>query len=219
MLLEKSLIICYSTPNYRELTELSLSSLRKLNATHIKHKLDIPPHEIRDKTGFMNALFKYSIIHKVKHLIDTLIENKNKYEYYISADLDIRYLQTNKDKWNELKEYIDGDPNDIFFMRENASNDVNGGFFIIKNNNLEKIIHFLIYIFQQLITKPHLPMLEQQLINEHKNKINFNFIPNPYVIWGTEIHDMKSALFHHAVCCSNVDEKIKQINQIKTILE
>lgn len=104
-------------------------------------------------------------------------------------------------------------------MRENASNDVNGGFFIIKNNNLEKIIHFLIYIFKQLITKPHLPMLEQQLINEHKNKINFNFIPNPYVIWGTEIHDMKSALFHHAVCCSNVDEKIKQINQIKTILE
>ena len=222
MVITESLIICYSTPNYDKLANLVLSSLYDLNVerNNIKHKLDIPQINLSNKTGFMTKLFHYSIINKVKHLINTLNENKNEYKYYISTDLDIRYLQKNKNKWNELKNYIDNNINDIFFMREGMSNDVNGGFFIIKNQNIEKTIHFLTFIFNELITKTQkqLPMLEQQLINENKHKINFSYIPNKYVIFGTEIYDINSALFHHAIGCADVDDKIKQINNIKSIL-
>jgi hypothetical protein len=197
---------------------LSLRSLTGLGvrSDNIIHKLDIPPSEISDKTGFMSELFHYSIINKVKHLIDTLNENKNKHEYYISADLDIRYLMSNVQKWHDLQNFIDNDPHDVFFMRENTTDAVNGGFFIIKNQNIEKTIAFLTDIYAELITKTQaqLPMLEQQLINENLSKLSFNYIPNEYVIFGTTIYDKKSALFHHAVCCNDVDGKLKQISSI-----
>lgn len=216
----KTLIICYSTPNYSKLTEISLKSLYNLNIKpeNIRHKLDIPPEKLFEKdTGFMSDLFHYCIIEKVKHLINMLIQNKNKYEYFISLDLDIWFLENNKHQWNNLKSFIDYNDNDIFFMRENYNDEVNGGFFIIKNKNIDIIINFLSFIYINLIlkTKQELPMLEQQLINENKYQIKYDYIPNEYVIFGEDIFNQNKSLFHHSVCCRNVDEKIIQINSIK----
>jgi hypothetical protein len=218
-MLDKSLIICYSTPNYDSLAKISLESLYEHNVKeeNIKHKKDIPPIELTKKTGFMTDLFHYCIIHKVEHLISTLIKNKGKYEYYISLDLDIWFIKKNSNEWLNLKSLIDNSNKDIFFMRENISNNVNGGFFIIKNRYIEKAILFLEEVYNELLIKKkhELPMLEQQLINEKKSKINYDYIPNEYVIFGKSIYNKNKSLFHHAVCCNDVNDKLKQIELIK----
>jgi hypothetical protein len=44
-------------------------------------------------------------------------------------------------------------------------------------------------------------------------------IPNDYVVFGTNIYNPSKALLHHAVGCSDVDEKLKQIETIRGQLQ
>jgi len=241
-MLDKSLIICYSTPNYSNLAQISIESLYEYNvkSENIVHKQDIPPEELTKKTGFMTDLFHYCIIHKVEHLLKTLKKYSefqqeilrdgqesndrsnliinNKYDYYISLDMDIWFIKKNEKEWINLKKIIDDSDKDIFFMRENTSNNVNGGFFIIKNRYINTSISFLEEVYNDLLTKKksELPMLEQQLINEKKNKINYDYIPNEYVIFGNIAYNPNKSLFHHAVCCNDVSDKLEQINLVKS---
>lgn len=216
--LNKCAIICYSTPNYERLKNISFQSLLHLgiDINNIKHKLDYPPKELMKETGFMTDLFYYCIIHKIEHLINSL--KSYDYEYYICLDLDIWFLKNNENEWENIKTIVDNSFNDIFFMRENNTNDVNGGFYIIKNKNKDIIIDFFSQIYNTLLikNKNELPFADQTLINENKHKINFEYIPNDYVIWGNCIYNKEKALFHHAVCCRDVDDKINQINNIKS---
>jgi hypothetical protein len=119
-MLNKSLIISYSTPNYKILTDNYLSSLYQLNINkkNISHKLDIVDNELMKKTGFMTDLFYYCIIQKVKNVIEKLYENKYKYEYYISSDCDIWFFKNKDNKWNELEKYIINNDYALTFMRE-----------------------------------------------------------------------------------------------------
>jgi hypothetical protein len=63
-----------------------------------------------------------------------------------------------------------------------------------------------------------MPLGDQSIINNLKYKINYGFIPNEYVIAGTSIYDKNKCIFHHAIGCSDVDDKIQQINKIKSKL-
>jgi len=107
-------------------------------------------------------------------------------------------------------------------MREHSSDDVNSGFFIIKNNdNITNIINFFIKVLQTIDTtkKVKMPLGDQSIINNLKNIINYGFIPNDYVVFGSNIFNINKSLFHHAVCCRDVDDKILQINKIKSAFE
>ena len=104
-------------------------------------------------------------------------------------------------------------------MRENTSNDVNSGFFIIKNNdNITNIINFFVNVLQTFDTskKENMPFGDQSIINTLKSKINYDFIPNDYVVFGTRIFNSNKSLFHHAIGSKDVDDKIIQINRIKS---
>ena len=220
-MLHKSLIISYSTPNYKILTDNFLSSLYELNIDrkNINHKLDIIDKELMKNTGFMTDLFYYCIIQKVKNVIDKLYENKNKYEYYISSDCDIWFFKNKDHFWNELEDYIVNNDYALTFMREDRTELINGGFFIISNKYLNNSIIFLERVYELLLNTPRheIPFLEQTIINNIKNEINFGFIPNEYVIWGNVIYNKEKSLFHHAVCCNDTEDKITQINEIKKI--
>ena len=120
-----------------------------------------------------------------------------------------------------LENYIINENKDIYFMRENISNDINSGFFIIRNNdNIKKINNFFIEVLQtiDITDKPNMPLGDQSIINNLKYKINYGFIPNDYVIYGTNIFNNNKSLFHHAVCSNDVLDKIVQINKIKSLL-
>ena len=224
-MLNECLIIAYSTPNYI-LTNHFLKSLNNINinSSNIEHFID-------DKLPLQNencalSNFWYSCKqNKLKHCIDVVKNNKHNsnYKYFISSDCDIWFIKENVKKWDNLQKYIDTTDQDIYFMRENDTTDVNCGFFIIKNNdNLINVINFLDKIFNiMIVTKPKDMLLgEQTLINKYKSdEINFGYIPNDYVVWGSRVFDKNKSLFHHPVCCFNQQEKIQQIRSIKSIFK
>lgn len=219
-MLVKSLFICYSTDNYSKLTNLCLNSLQDINVNNIKHmkdELDVS----NKKTGFRSDLWYYCVRNKINHLINVLknYDSLNNIKYFIFTDCDIIYIKKNLNEWYNLENYIQNENKDIYFMRENTSNDVNSGFFIIKNNdNITNIINFFVNVLQTFDTskKENMPFGDQSIINTLKSKINYDFIPNDYVVFGTRIFNSNKSLFHHAIGSKDVDDKIIQINRIKS---
>jgi len=218
--LDKSLFICYSTDNYSKLTNLCLNSLQEINVNNINHMTDYIS-KLFINTGFKTELWYYCVRNKINHLINVLknYDNLNNIKYFIFTDCDIIYIKKNLNEWYNLENYVQNENKDIHFMRENTSNNVNSGFFIIKNNdNITNIINFFVEVLQRIDTTPKakMPFGDQSIINNLKHKINYGFIPNDYVIWGNKIYNSNKSLFHHAVCCKDVDDKIIQINRIKS---
>lgn len=219
-MLVKSLFICYSTDNYSKLTNLCLNSLQDINVNNINHmkdKLDVS----NKKTGFRTDLWYYCVFNKINHLINVLknYDSLNNIKYFIFTDCDIIYIKKNLNEWYNLENYIENENKDIYFMREQYSNDVNSGFFIIKNNdNITNIINFFVDVLQtiDITKKENMPFGDQSIINRLKSKINYGLIPNDYVIFGTLIFNSNKSLLHHAVGCKDVDDKIIQINEIKS---
>ncbi len=218
-MLDKCLFICYSTPNYSTLTNIFLNSLHDIQVNNINHMID-DISSLFKNTGFQTDLWYYCVRNKINHLINVLqdYDSLKNTKYFIFTDCDIIYIKKNINEWYNLENYIQNENKDIHFMREGTTNDVNSGFFIIKNNNnIKKIINFFVEVLKTIdITKKEkMPYGDQSIINKLKNKINYGFIPNDYVVFGTRIYNSNKSLFHHAVCCRDVDDKIIQINKIK----
>jgi len=93
-MLNKSLFICYSTPNYSKLTNLCIKSLNDINVTNIEHKLDNPTISFKN-TGFQTDLWYYCIRNKLNHLIDILnnYDNLIDIQYFIFRDCDFIYIR------------------------------------------------------------------------------------------------------------------------------
>ena len=223
-MLDKSLFICYSTPNYSKLTNICLKSLQDINVNNINHMTD-DISEAFKKTGFQTDLWYLCVKNKIHHLINVLkkYDNYDKYDglnnikYFIFTDCDINYIKKNINEWYNLENYIQNENKDIHFLRESWSDYVNTGFFIIKNNdNITNIINFFVEVLQTInqTKKENMDLGDQTIINNLKHKINYGFIPNDYVVFGRNIYNINKSLFHHAVCCKDVDDKIIQINNI-----
>ena len=217
----QSQIICYSTPNYSPLTQLFMNSLIKIGVQkeQVNYKLDIPDEELVEKgTGYNTDLWHYCVLNKIKHLIDTLKETRIKQrKYFIFTDCDIHFLVKNKHEWHNLDKHCMSTNKDIYFMREGEGKEVNTGFFIIKNNqNLPHIIRFFETVYETMKTTPREKMKfgDQTIINNMKQQINYGTIPNDYVIWGTTIYNKQKALFHHAIRCKDVADKVEQIKKM-----
>ncbi len=218
-MLDSSLFICYSTPNYSRLTNMFLTSLHNINVNNIDHLTDYIS-TMFENTGFQTDLWYRCVRNKINHLINVLKKYKglNTIKYFIFTDCDIIYIKKNMHEWHNLENYIQSESKDIHFMREHVSNDVNSGFFIIKNNDkIENIIDFFTEVLQTIDTteREKMPFGDQSIINNLKNKTNYGFIPNDYVVFGMSIYNVNKSLFHHAVCCRDVDDKINQINHVK----
>lgn len=222
-MLTNSCFICYSTNNYKLLADICIKTIKEMgvNDNDIYHKLD--DIDISNyKIEFQSPFWYYCVKNKIKHFIDILERIKNKYQYFIISDCDIRYYRHNKNKCKNLEKYINDNNNNIFFMKEYKSKDINSGFFIIKNNDIDISIAFLKKTYELLSTNninKKYPYGDQSVINKIKNEIKYDFIPNKYVVWGTYIYNKKYALLHHSVCAKNVEEKIIQMKQIKRQLK
>jgi len=228
-MLDKSLIIAYSTPNYAPLTKIFKDSLEAVGveAKNIKHKLDIPNSVLLNKTGFQSNLWFYCVSEKIKHLLNVLKTEKTSQEYFIFSDCDIHFIRRNKICWKELEHHINTiDPDhDIYFMRNNdlLQIELNTGFFIIKNSSksILNCIKFLETVSEIMEWAPHheIPYGDQTVINHIRHQINYGYIPNDYVVFGTTIFNKEKALFHHAVMTNDITDKIEQINLINRELQ
>jgi hypothetical protein len=183
--------------------------------------LDDTANKMFTETGFQTDLWYYCIRNKINHLINVLknYDYLNNIKYFIFTDCDIIYIKKNVNEWYNLENYIQNENKDIYFMRECFSDNINSGFFIIKNNdNITNIINFFVKVLQtiDITEKANMPLGDQSIINNLKKIINYGYIPNDYVILATNIYNINKSLFHHAVCCRDVDDKIEQINKIKS---
>lgn len=219
----KSLCISYSTSNYNSLTKICIESLNQCGFYNIDHLTDTPNDILLSKTGFQSDLWYYCVKQKIVHLLNVLTnKNKSNIRYFIFNDCDIILIEKNKEHWLKLQGFIDASDKDVFFMRESTSNNVNTGFFIIKNNdNLGIMISFLNKVITEFdkTNKKDMPLGDQCIINKFKGEINYDYIPNMFVIFGKQIYDKNMALFHHATCCRDVNEKLVQINYIQSHFE
>jgi hypothetical protein len=223
-MLSKSLFICYSTPNYSELTDNCLNSIRDINVIddHINHLLDIPPIHLIGDGG--SELWYYCLRNKINHLVNVLnnSENLKDISYFIFTDCDIHYKKKNIHEWFNLEEYIVNGDKDIYFMGErNHERDVNSGFFIIKNNdNISNIANFFSEVLETFDTtnKEDMPLGDQTIVNNLKYKLNWGYIPDDYIIAGPCRFNANKCLIHHATSAGSVVEKINQINYVNSLL-
>ena len=226
-MLNNSIFMCYSTPNYSPVTSVFLESLREIGVqdSQIRHHLDHLDHldviekkKMESAAGFRTDLWYHCVLSKIKHLVDVLSQPNVNNEYFIFSDCDIRFFSKNVDQWNELETFLLSSANDIFFMREGDSPDVNTGFFIIKNNeHLPSMISFFTQIVQVMstCTKDEMYLGDQTVINLLKHQLHYEYIPNDYVAFGTHIYNVDRVLFHHAVCCYTAQQKLVQMEQVK----
>jgi hypothetical protein len=223
-MLDKSLIICYSTPNYSKMTNKFLEHIRGLQMiedSQLIHKYDDIGNN--DKDGFRTEIWYTSVLNKMIHMLDIIKTRSNsEIKYFIFTDCDVIFIKENKSYWIDLETSINTSEKDIFFMREGfSSSDVNSGFYIIKNNNkLTTIIEFfekVILNFKQR-SNSSMQLGDQTIINELKSELNYGYIDNDYVIFGANIYNVNKALVHHAVCCTNVDQKLDQIRKVQSAL-
>ena len=223
-MLDKSLIICYSTPNYSKMTNKFLEHIRGLQMiedSQLIHKYDDIGNN--DKDGFRTEIWYTSLLNKMIHMLDIIKTRSNsEMKYFIFTDCDVIFIKENKSYWIDLETSINTSEKDIFFMREGfSSSDVNSGFYIIKNNNkLTTIIEFfekVILNFKQR-SNSSMQLGDQTIINELKSELNYGYIDNDYVIFGANIYNVNKALVHHAVCCTNVDQKLDQIRKVQSAL-
>jgi hypothetical protein len=225
-MLNNSLFICYSTPNYSPLTNLFLDSLRDIGVQdfQIRHHLDPLDHldvteRINPPSGFKTELWYHCVMNKIKHLIRVLSQSNINNRYFIFTDCDIRFFSKNVDQWNSLETFLCSSfTKDIFFMREGDSSDVNTGFFIIKNNDrLPNMISFFTRVVEIMSTstKKDMEFGDQTIINRMKQELEYECIPNDYVAFGKHIYNVDHVLFHHAVCCYTIQQKLVQMEEVK----
>jgi len=224
-MIEKSVLISYSTPNYNKLFHDYYSSAIIVGFSNIIHKLD-DNINIDFKMGgeYQSDLWYYCIEQKLLHLIHTLqlfIENDKTTlpQYFIFSDCDIVFIKENKLQWVVLENYINTTPHDIYFMREFSVENANVGFYIIKADRIHAILSYFINIHQLFLTtsKTEMPQGDQTLINNTIFKLNYGYIPIDYYVWGNCVWNLAKSLFHHAVNCKNINEKLTQIQYIRNV--
>ena len=218
-----SCFIVLSTPNYEKLYKHFYFSLIGLgiNSKHIYHKLDNKlDYKTYKNEGFQTDLWYYCVSQKIKHFKNILKEKKNDYKYFFCCDCDIVFIYKNKDNWEEVFNIIDNDKNGIFYMREGMLEGINTGFSIIKQSYVENMIEIFDEVLNKMENTPRveIPLGDQTIINNIKDKIDFNYIPYIYVVFGWTIFNKKKALFHHAIGSSKTRGKLNQINIIKNKL-
>lgn len=212
--LKKALFASYSTPNYSKLTDIYSDSLEKIGAKS-EHWLEEVDFE---EEGFQTDLWYHCVTSKIKNVI-TVLSKSSPYKYFVFSDCDVHFIHQNKEYWNVLEEFIVESPETIFFMRENNTTHINSGFFIIKNEDLEKTLDFFTYIYSvmQNTSNDKMPLGDQTIINKHLHLIKYNYIPNEYVIWGKKVANKSTSLFHHAVECGDIESKLEQINDVLSL--
>ena len=204
-------IFVVTSPNYIELYNIFTESLQP-EKNDIKIYSDIFPVEKYNnhKDIWHNAMrFKMNFI--LNELTNTCEEN----EYVILSDADIQFIRP--EKLHDLIDMARSKDLEYFGMAENTRNEFNGGFVILKNTQNIRDLYKTVY--ERILVKEY-PFGDQTVLNDilPKSNIKNEKIPREYVIWGESIYDKNKSIFHHAVCVTNIEGKIKQMSNVRSKL-
>lgn len=191
------------TDNYKPLYDKWLSSL-PLGFEPITKHMDVSGYKT---FGFRKPSWYECIKQKIGFFVETLNSMEDGC-IVLCCDSDIMFLGKGDKLHTVTQQTFAQNPDlDMWIMRENTGDDVNGGFYFVKNSG--KVRDYLKDAMRSCDDR--LPFADQTFLNTTiKQRMNYQYIPNEYVVCGGYIHTPKDALFHHAVGCADVPQKLEQ---------
>jgi hypothetical protein len=212
-------VLVVTSSNYKELYEdFFLSSL---NPTFHGFQMHVGYIDLTmfSDFGFQRPSWYKAITEKAKHIF-TVMKRLPLDTYLVFSDADIQYFRP-AEVCDLVQEARDNSL-DYYGMRENWENLFNTGFFIIKNKEATQTLWETIYkrlLSGETPDQGDQSILNELLIHNRNGKIRHAFIPNHMYVWGTIIHaSAKMPIFHHAVCCTTIEDKKKQMVQVRDLI-
>lgn len=209
-------VVVTTSKNYQQVFDIFLNSIQssKVVKLHV-YNVDLSDYKSFD---FQSDGWYAACQIRISNLISFMKENPT-IDYVVHSDADIQYF-----KPDSLVLLIDEARNrqiDYFGMRENDSQYVNGGFFIIRNN--KKCLSFLQYVVDELQhCKPYFAdqtVINDVLIDNPRFDMKIDIIPANLYIWGDNCATNENVIFHHAVGTNNTQEKINQLQHVRIMYD
>lgn len=203
------------TENYASISEYFFKSIQ--NDARIKlHLKKLDMDQFNNDGSFRSPGWYFLCVEKVRHLYNTMLSIPD-VDYVINSDADVQYF--NIDTLMHLIASARSRQLDFFGMREDAKEEFNGGWYIIKND--EKMHNFLQAVIKALEIESY-PYADQTVINNFifdkrrpkQFKVSYDFIPREYYVWGDGIPKTAQVAFHHAV---NTNDKIGQLQKVRDL--
>ena len=164
-----------------------------------------------DGYGFSSGSWYDAISRKIQHFIDTL-ESQPEGGICVCCDVDILFTRKSKDLADYLRAEIANKDLDMLFMREDTGECVNGGFYCVRNS--EPVRNALKQAM--LFCEKRTSFADQDYFNGifKQSGVKWDYIDIAIVAWGWRVYDSRRTLFHHAVCSRNLDDKLRQQQEI-----
>lgn len=168
---------------------------------------------VNDGFGFAKGSWYQAISMKIAFFIEKL-ETYPLGQLVLCSDVDIMFVKHRKsDLANYIKRTMREKDLDMLFLREADTDGVNGGFYVVKNSPRVRTVLKIAMDYCNRRTK----FADQDYYNssDFKNSgIKWDYIDNQYVAWATIIYNPNKTLFHHAVCTTNLIQKLHQQNMV-----
>lgn len=164
----------------------------------------------KNVSGFRSDKWFYCIKIKYEFILEYLNKIKNN-EIILWSDADIQFFNKNEKLFNITLSFFKKNPNlELLITKEGETNQVNTGFFLIRNS--EKIKDFINKII--IACNRKMEFADQTYVNSVIDKYIYDYVPDNITAWGDIIFNKEQVLFHHAVCAGTINKKIKQQDEI-----
>lgn len=159
--------------------------------------------------GFRTQSWYDAIRLKLEYFADFLTDEPEG-QLVMCSDADVYFVRQTDDLARAAQQAFEDAPGlDMWIMQENTRQEVNGGFYFVRNS--PRVRQFLREAAASTALKT--PFADQEFFNADTT-LTKQFIPNRFVAWGMEVFDRGQCLLHHAVCCATVDQKIDQQDRV-----
>lgn len=166
--------------------------------------------------GFRTPSWYDSIEFKLNTAVEFL-EGLQDGEVALVSDVDVIFLRTGRELLDVAEARFVSKPElDIWIMKEGPTPEVNAGFYFVRNS--KKVRDFLKDSISSC--RLHESNADQDFFNRNlSSRLVWEHIPEIYSAWGGYITDINTAIFHHAVCCPGLAEKINLQNLVINTLK
>jgi hypothetical protein len=222
------------TGNYKVLHDLWRKTLidigvKPKDIRAIQYSIPDPPSsgEVRFKT----KAYSFCLLMKVKNILTqlkTYDASGEDHQYVVYSDCDTWFFQHREASWKEIISFFESSESDLFYPFERIDEDgrrvKNAGFLIFRRSKLQAAIRYYesaVQILEDAFASLSLfdlyqkyPFIDQSLLNmESSFGVKIAEIPERWHIQGNYFKESnaKTVLFHHAIHCHTVREKMDQI--------
>lgn len=228
------------TLNYKPLHDLWRETLIgigvKAHNIYVK-AYPLPDNPPSGEVRFKTKAYALCLLHKVKNNLEQLLayrESGASHKYLVLSDSDIWFIQNREHSWKQLVTFIEQSDADLFYPFERIDEEgkqvLNAGFLIFKSCKIDRAIQYFTamldeinYSFENLSLfdlYQKYPFIDQSIVNQQTFGLKVETIPTRWHVQGNYFkeEEAKTVLFHHAIQCRTMREKMDQINRVAGLL-